>query len=117
MSTSGIVPNIRKLAQERFPLRLAISLHAPTQELRSRLMPINEVYPLDQLIEACRDYQALTERHFNTRLRAAHAFLRFVPTPAFEMLTSMVTSPGVERALAVEQVDVARAGVGVEAAR
>ena len=62
VSTSGIVPGIRKLAQERFPLRLAISLHAPTHELRSKLMPINEVYPLDQLIEACRDYQALTER-------------------------------------------------------
>jgi 23S rRNA (adenine2503-C2)-methyltransferase len=62
VSTSGIVPGIRKLAQERFPLRLAISLHAPTHALRSQLMPINDVYPLADLIEACRDYQAATER-------------------------------------------------------
>lgn len=62
VSTSGIVPGIRKLAQERFPLRLAISLHAPTHELRSQLMPINDVYPLADLMQACRDYQAATER-------------------------------------------------------
>lgn len=62
VSTSGLIPGIDRLARERLPLRLAISLHAPTNALRSTLMPINEVYPLDALIEACRRYQAQTTR-------------------------------------------------------
>lgn len=62
VSTSGIVPNILKLAREKFPLRLAISLHAPTEALRTELVPVNAVYPLTQLMEACRAYQAATGR-------------------------------------------------------
>lgn len=62
VSTSGLVPAIRRLAQEKFPLRLAISLHAPDDALRSSLMPINRIHPLPELIEACRHYQEETGR-------------------------------------------------------
>lgn len=62
VSTSGIVPGIDRLARERLPLRLAISLHAPTDAVRSTLMPLNDIYPLAPLIEACRRYQEQTTR-------------------------------------------------------
>lgn len=62
LSTSGIVPAIDKLAQEALPLTLSISLHAPTNELRTRLMPINKRYPLEQVLAAGNRYAAVTGR-------------------------------------------------------
>ncbi len=62
LSTSGLVPNIRKLAYENIPLTLAISLHASNDETRSRLMPINKKYPIRQIIEAADDYAFITGR-------------------------------------------------------
>ncbi len=62
VSTCGLVPQIRKLAQENFPLRLAISLHGPTDEVRSKIMPINVKYPIAELIDACREYQEAVDR-------------------------------------------------------
>lgn len=62
VSTVGLVPAIRKLSQEQLQVNLAISLHAPTDELRSRTMPINRKYPLSELLAACRDYIATTHR-------------------------------------------------------
>lgn len=62
VSTSGLVPAIRQLAQSGFPVTLAVSLHAPNDPLRLSLMPINRAYPLSQLIPACRDYVATTGR-------------------------------------------------------
>jgi len=56
LSTAGIVPRIYDLASEEIRPRLAISLTAPTDELRDRLFPINRKYPLVELIEACRAY-------------------------------------------------------------
>jgi 23S rRNA (adenine2503-C2)-methyltransferase len=55
VSTSGIVPNIDRLRAE-CPVALAISLHAPSDELRDRLVPINRKYPLRELMAACRRY-------------------------------------------------------------
>ncbi len=55
LSTSGIVPYMRKL-KEASPVALAVSLHAPNDELRSQLMPINKKYPLAELIPACEEY-------------------------------------------------------------
>ncbi len=55
LSTSGIVPNIYRLA-EVSDIALAVSLHAPDDDLRSRLVPINEKYPLAELIPACKAY-------------------------------------------------------------
>jgi 23S rRNA (adenine2503-C2)-methyltransferase len=62
VSTVGLVPAIRKLSQEQLQVNLAISLHAPTDELRSRTMPINRKYPLHELLAACKDYITVTRR-------------------------------------------------------
>jgi 23S rRNA (adenine2503-C2)-methyltransferase len=57
ISTSGLVPQIRKLADERLQFRLAISLHGATDETREKIMPINRKYPLRELTAACEYYQ------------------------------------------------------------
>ena len=62
ISTSGVAPAIRQLADEDLQPRLAISLNAPADALRSRLMPINRKYPLAELLEAVRAYQARTRQ-------------------------------------------------------
>ena len=62
ISTCGIVPAIRQLAEEALQPRLAISLNAPADALRSKLMPINHKYPLSELLEAVRAYQARTRQ-------------------------------------------------------
>ena len=59
ISTSGLVPQIRKLANEPLQFRLAISLHGATDEVRNRIMPVNRKYPLKELTAACEDYQKL----------------------------------------------------------
>lgn len=55
LSTSGVIPDMERL-KERSPVSLAVSLHAPTDELRNELVPINKKYPLDQLMDVCRRY-------------------------------------------------------------
>ncbi|MBR2180026.1 MAG: 23S rRNA (adenine(2503)-C(2))-methyltransferase RlmN [Selenomonadaceae bacterium] len=62
VSTCGIVPNIYKLSEEDLPITLSISLHAPNNELRSRLMPINENFHIDEVVKAGRDYGEKTGR-------------------------------------------------------
>jgi len=62
LSTSGIVPNIYRLAEEEIPINLSISLHAPENELRSELMPINRKYPMLDVVKAGGDYGAKTRR-------------------------------------------------------
>ncbi len=62
VSTSGLVPQIRRLAGEPMQLRLAISLHGATDEVRNRIMPVNKKYPLTDLTAACDDYQKLKGR-------------------------------------------------------
>ena len=62
LSTSGIVPNIYRLMEEDLPVTLSISLHAPNDALRSRLMPVNRKYPLAGLIEAGKAYGDRTKR-------------------------------------------------------
>lgn len=62
LSTCGLVPMIYKLAERHLGLTLSVSLHAPTDEMRSSMMPVNDVYPVEQLIRACRDYQQETGR-------------------------------------------------------
>ncbi len=62
ISTSGVVPRIDALAEEPYQVNLAVSLHAPTDELRSALMPINRRYPIAELLAACRRYGERTGR-------------------------------------------------------
>ena len=56
LSTSGIIPGIERLAQEKVRPNLAISLNASSNEQRDQIMPINRKYPLEKLLEACRNY-------------------------------------------------------------
>jgi 23S rRNA (adenine2503-C2)-methyltransferase len=58
ISTSGLAPQIRKLADEPLQFRLAISLHGATDETRGKIMPVNRKYPLRELASACEYYQA-----------------------------------------------------------
>jgi 23S rRNA (adenine2503-C2)-methyltransferase len=57
ISTSGLAPQIRRLAAEPLQFRLAISLHGATDEVRNRIMPVNRKYPLRELVAACEEYQ------------------------------------------------------------
>lgn len=62
ISTSGIVPRILELAEKPLHVRLAVSLHAPNDELRDRLVPLNRRWPIRELLAACRRYIELTQR-------------------------------------------------------
>ena len=65
VSTSGLVPQIERLGEE-CNVSLAVSLHAPEDELRSRLVPINRVHPIDELLDACWRYAARHAGRFIT---------------------------------------------------
>ena len=65
ISTSGLVPKIYKLADENIPCTLSISLHATTNEKRSKMMPVNEAYPIEELIKACKNYITKTNRRIS----------------------------------------------------
>ena len=65
VSTSGVVPMIERLARD-CPVALAVSLHAPTDELRSHLVPLNRKYPIDELLCTCTAYLAAAPRDFIT---------------------------------------------------
>jgi 23S rRNA (adenine2503-C2)-methyltransferase len=57
ISTSGLAPQIRELAEQPLQVRLALSLHGATDEVRQQIMPINRKYPLAELLDACAEYQ------------------------------------------------------------
>lgn len=65
LSTCGVVTGIYKLMEENFPLTLSISLHAPTNEIRNSMMPINKKWNIEQLIKACKDYTRKTSRRIS----------------------------------------------------
>ena len=62
VSTCGIIPKIEQFSNETKQVNLAISLHAPNNQIRSKLMKINKVYPIEELIEAAKKYVAKTNR-------------------------------------------------------
>lgn len=62
LSTCGLIPKIKELSHLGIQINLAISLHAPNDELRSKLMPINKAYPLKELMNTLKEYIALTHR-------------------------------------------------------
>ena len=86
LSTCGLVPKIDELAQKKLQISLAISLHGPNNEIRSKVMPVNKLYPMEELLEACRRYYGATSRriHFeyamidgvNDRVEDAKELLR-----------------------------------------
>ena len=65
VSTSGLVPKIYQLADENIQCTLSISLHATNNEKRSGMMPVNNAYPIEELIQACKDYIAKTNRRIS----------------------------------------------------
>jgi 23S rRNA (adenine2503-C2)-methyltransferase len=62
ISTVGWVPGILRLADSPLPIRLALSLHAPDNALRSQLMPVNDRYPLEQVLDACEEFYEAKRR-------------------------------------------------------
>lgn len=65
ISTSGVVPRIYDFANEELQCTLSISLHATNDEKRSSMMPVNNAYPLKELMQACRDYIAKTNKRIS----------------------------------------------------
>jgi 23S rRNA (adenine2503-C2)-methyltransferase len=96
ISTVGWIPGIERLAEADMPVRLALSLHAADEALRSELMPVNERYPLSEVIEACRAFYARRRRRVfveyvmlagvNDRYEQALALARLLngPPPAHD---------------------------------
>jgi len=74
VSTCGVVPGIRRLAEEEIPVTLSVSLHAPTDDVRQRLMPINRQYSIAQLMDATAYYRERTGR----RVTFEYALIRDV---------------------------------------
>ena len=62
ISTCGVVPGFAKLAAEGIQFELSVSLHAPNDDLRSQLMPVNRRWPMDELLDACATYTKATKR-------------------------------------------------------
>ena len=62
ISTCGVVPGFARLASEGIQFELSVSLHAPNDELRSQLMPVNRRWPMDELLKACAEYTEATKR-------------------------------------------------------
>ncbi len=65
LSTCGLVPGIDKLAEKKLQLTLSVSLHAPTDEIRNTIMPVNKAYPTEELLAACRRYYEATGRRIS----------------------------------------------------
>ena len=65
VSTSGLVPKIYKLAEENIQCTLSVSLHATTDEKRSSMMPVNDRYNIEELLQACKDYIEKTNRRIS----------------------------------------------------
>ena len=74
LSTCGIVPMIDALADKKLQLTLSVSLHAPTDEIRNTIMPVNKAYPTEELLGACRRYYEKTGR----RISFEYAMIRGV---------------------------------------
>ena len=65
LSTCGLVPKIDALAEKKLQLTLSVSLHAPSDEIRNTIMPVNKAYPTEELLNACRRYYAATNRRIS----------------------------------------------------
>ena len=74
LSTCGLVPKIDALAEKKLQLTLSVSLHAPNNEIRNRIMSVNKAYPIEELVDACRRYYQATNR----RISFEYAMIRGV---------------------------------------
>jgi 23S rRNA (adenine2503-C2)-methyltransferase len=95
ISTVGWLPGLRRLTDADLPVRLALSLHAPEDSLRSQLMPVNDRYPLEDVLAACRTYYERRRRQVfveyvmlagvNDRVDQAHALARLLDARVFKL--------------------------------
>lgn len=103
LSTCGLVPRIYDLMQRQYPITLSVSIHAPNNEIRSSIMPVNRRYPIEQLLAACKTYADTTGRRISfeytlirgvndsdacaeelaSRLRGMLAHVNLIPANAF----------------------------------
>ena len=74
ISTCGIIPKIKQFMNEGLQVNLAISLHAPNDNLRTKLMPINKAYNLSELIDVLKEYSAKTNR----RVTIEYVMLKYI---------------------------------------
>ena len=72
ISTVGLIPEILRFADDHRQVNLAVSLHAADDKLRSSMLPINRKYPLDELIDACREYVKMTHRRITFEWALIH---------------------------------------------
>ncbi len=72
LSTCGVVPRIYDLAKENLQLTLSISLHAPNDDIRNQMMPVNRRYPIAELLTACEDYIQQTGRRISFEYALSH---------------------------------------------
>ena len=72
LSTCGVVPGIYALAKEKLPITLTISLHAPNNEIRDSIMPVNHKYDIEELLTACREYVKTTNRRISFEYSLIH---------------------------------------------
>lgn len=72
LSTCGVVPGIDRLAEEKLPITLTISLHAPNDEIRDKIMPVNHKYKIKELFRACKDYAEKTGRRLSFEYSLIH---------------------------------------------
>ena len=72
LSTCGVVPGIDKLAEKKLQLTLSVSLHAPTDEIRNTIMPVNKAYPTGELLAACRRSYEKTGRRISFEYAMIH---------------------------------------------
>ena len=88
LSTCGLVPKIDALAEKKLQLTLSVSLHAPNDSVRDRIMPVNRAYPMEELLAACRRYYAATSRRISFEY-AMIAGVNDTPAAARELLERM----------------------------
>ncbi len=72
LSTCGLVPKIDELAKKKLQLTLSVSLHAPSDEVRNTIMPVNKAYPVQVLMDACRRYYGATNRRISFEYAMIH---------------------------------------------
>lgn len=72
LSTCGVVPKIYELAKENIPITLTISLHAPNDEIRDTIMPVNHTYKIDELMQACKSYHDAAGRRISFEYSLIH---------------------------------------------
>ena len=97
LSTCGLVDGIRRLAALDLPITLSISLHAPTDEARSEIMPVNRRYPIAELLAACTEYFAVTGRRISFEY-ALIAGKNDTPEEAKRLATLLKTTVGADGA-------------------